>query len=169
MWDSRPRLSQMMTAEGGCPTREKMLDLFFRGSLGETVAALPGGFGSVHAIRLGIEPFAELGANSSSLSGSEVDSSCSRRAILGLAPVTVLQSPFSTVLPLADRVAERPEAVDLDLDDVARLEPDGGLAMPVGGTFVGFTPLLGRCMAQSSDGSRIRTPFHSCRRREIAS
>ena len=25
----------------------------------ETVAALPGGFGTVHAIRLGIEPFAE--------------------------------------------------------------------------------------------------------------
>src|SRR5512135_2943268 len=58
----------------------------------ETVAAFPGGFGSVHAITLGIEPFAELGANSSSLSGSEVDSSCSRRTILGLAPVTVLQS-----------------------------------------------------------------------------
>jgi hypothetical protein len=33
-----------------------------------------------------------LGANSASLSGSEVDSSCSRRAILGLAPVTMLQS-----------------------------------------------------------------------------
>ena len=32
MWDSRPRLSKMMTAEGGCPTREKMLNLFFRGS-----------------------------------------------------------------------------------------------------------------------------------------
>ena len=27
----------------------------------ETVAELPGGFGLVHAIRLGIEPFAELG------------------------------------------------------------------------------------------------------------
>src|ERR1700682_3318731 len=58
----------------------------------ETGAASPGGFGSVHAIRLGIEPFAELGANSASLSGSEVDSSCSRRTFLGLAPVTVLQS-----------------------------------------------------------------------------
>ena len=60
----------------------------------ETGAAFPGGFGSVHAIRLGIEPFAELGANSSSLSGSEVDPSCSRRTILGFAPVTVLQSLF---------------------------------------------------------------------------
>src|SRR5207237_2766118 len=27
-----------------------------------------------------------------------------------------------------DRVAQGPQAVDLDLDDVARLEPDGGLA-----------------------------------------
>ena len=58
----------------------------------ETGAALPGGIGLVHAIRLGIEPFAELGANSASWSGSEVDASCSRRAILGLASVTVLQS-----------------------------------------------------------------------------
>ena len=58
----------------------------------ETVASLLGGFGSVHAIRLEIEPFAELGDDSSSLSGSEVDSSCSRRTILGSAPVTVLQS-----------------------------------------------------------------------------
>ena len=58
----------------------------------ETVAALPGGFGSVHAIRLGIGPCAALGANAASGSGSEVDSSCFRRAILGLAPVTVLQS-----------------------------------------------------------------------------
>ena len=60
----------------------------------ETVAALPGNSGSVHAIRLGIKPFAKLGANSLSLSGSEGDSSCSRRTILGLAPVTVLQSRF---------------------------------------------------------------------------
>ena len=39
----------------------------------ETGAAPPGGIGSVHAFRLGIEPFAELGTNSSSLSGSGVD------------------------------------------------------------------------------------------------
>jgi hypothetical protein len=58
----------------------------------ETVAALPGNSGSAHAIRLGIKPFAKLGANSLSLSGSEGDSPCSRRTILGLAPVTVLQS-----------------------------------------------------------------------------
>jgi hypothetical protein len=57
-----------------------------------TGAALPGNSGSVHAIRLGIEPFAKLGANSLSLSGSEGDSPWSRRTTLGLAPVTVLQS-----------------------------------------------------------------------------
>jgi hypothetical protein len=65
----------------------------------ETGAALPGGIGSVYVIRLGIEPFAGLGANSSSLSGSEVDSSCSRRTILGLAPVAVLQSQQSGQYP----------------------------------------------------------------------
>jgi hypothetical protein len=70
----------------------------------ETVAAFPGGFGSVQASRLGIEPFAELGANSSSLSGSEVDSSCSRRMILGLAPVTVLQSHK---LPVSGHIMEQ--------------------------------------------------------------
>ena len=53
----------------------------------ETVATLPGSFGSVHAIRLGIEPFAELGANSASLSGSEVESSGSRRTIRGPAGI----------------------------------------------------------------------------------
>ena len=58
----------------------------------ETVAGLPGDFGVVHAIRLGIEPFAELGANSESLSGFRVDSPCSSRAILKSAPVTLLQS-----------------------------------------------------------------------------
>ena len=66
----------------------------------ETVAALPGGFGTVHAIRLGIEPFAELGANSESLRGSRVDSPCSCRAILKSAPVTLLQSQ---ILPRIDR------------------------------------------------------------------
>ena len=29
MWDSRPRLSGQMTAEGGCPTRKKLLNLLF--------------------------------------------------------------------------------------------------------------------------------------------
>ncbi len=37
----------------------------------DTVAALPGGLGTVHAIRLGIEPFAELGANPGSWTGPE--------------------------------------------------------------------------------------------------
>ncbi len=30
MWDSRPRLSGQMTADAGCPAREKVLDLLFR-------------------------------------------------------------------------------------------------------------------------------------------
>ncbi len=38
---------------------------------------LPGGWDLAHAIRLGIKPFAELGANSEALSGSHVDSPCS--------------------------------------------------------------------------------------------
>ncbi len=46
-----------------------------------------------HAIRLGIKPFAELGANSEALSGFQVDSPCSCRAIFESAPVAMLQSP----------------------------------------------------------------------------
>ncbi|MGA9923371.1 MAG: hypothetical protein WBQ29_08185, partial [Isosphaeraceae bacterium] len=42
--------------------------------------------------RLGIKPFAELGANSEALSGSQVDSPCSCRAIFESAPVAMLQS-----------------------------------------------------------------------------
>ena len=38
---------------------------------------LPGDWDLAHAIRLGIKPFAELGANSETLSGSQVDSPCS--------------------------------------------------------------------------------------------
>ena len=45
-----------------------------------------------HAIRLGIKPFAELGANSEALSKSQVDSPCSCRAIFESAPVAMLQS-----------------------------------------------------------------------------
>src|SRR5208282_3142120 len=45
-----------------------------------------------HAIRLGIKPFAELGANSEALGGSQVDSPCSCRAIFESAPVAMLQS-----------------------------------------------------------------------------
>ena len=58
----------------------------------ETMASLPGGWDLAHAIRLGIKPFAELGANSEALSGSQVDSPCSCRAIFESAPVTMLQS-----------------------------------------------------------------------------
>ena len=58
----------------------------------ETIASLPGGWDLAHAIRLGIKPFAELGANSEALSGSQVDSPCSCRAIFESAPVVMLQS-----------------------------------------------------------------------------
>ena len=58
----------------------------------ETIATLPGGWDLAHAIRLGIKPFAELGANSEPLSGSQVDSPCSCRAIFESAPVAMLQS-----------------------------------------------------------------------------
>jgi len=53
---------------------------------------LPGGWDLAHAIRLGIKPFAELGANSEALSGSQIDSPCSCRAIFESAPVAMLQS-----------------------------------------------------------------------------
>ena len=56
------------------------------------IATLPGGWDLAHAIRLGIKPFAELGANSEALSGSQVDSPCSCRAIFESAPVAMLQS-----------------------------------------------------------------------------
>ena len=52
----------------------------------ETIATLPGGWDLAHAIRLGIKPFAELGANSEALSGSQVDSPCSCRVIFESAP-----------------------------------------------------------------------------------
>ena len=58
----------------------------------ETIVTLPGGWDLAHAIRLGIKPFAELGANSEALSGSQVDSPCSCRAIFESAPVAMLQS-----------------------------------------------------------------------------
>ena len=59
---------------------------------GETIATLPGGWDLAHAIRLGIKPFAELGAHSEALRGSQVDSPCSCRAIFESAPVAMLQS-----------------------------------------------------------------------------
>ena len=61
----------------------------------ETIATLPGGWDLAHAISLGIKPFAELGANSEALSGSQVDSPRSCRAIFESAPVAMLQSLFS--------------------------------------------------------------------------
>ena len=65
----------------------------------ETIATLPGGWDLAHAIRLGIKPFAELGANSEALSGSQVDSPCSCRAIFESAPVAMRHSltPSATV------------------------------------------------------------------------
>ena len=52
----------------------------------ETMASLPGGWDLAHAIRLEIKSFAELGANSEALSGSQVDSPCSCRAIFEIGP-----------------------------------------------------------------------------------
>ena len=52
----------------------------------ETIATLPSGWDLAHAIRLGIKPFAELGANSETLSGSQVDSPCSCPAIFEISP-----------------------------------------------------------------------------------
>ena len=43
-------------------------------------------------IRLGIKPFAELGANSEALSGSQLHLPCSCKAIFESAPVAMLQS-----------------------------------------------------------------------------
>jgi hypothetical protein len=68
-------------------------------ALYESTVTLPGGWGLAHAIRLGIKPFAELGANSEALSGSQVDSPCSCRAIFESAPVAMLQSPFHPGFP----------------------------------------------------------------------
>ena len=61
-------------------------------SVCETIAMLPGGWDLAHPIRLGIKAFAELGANSEALSGSQIDSPCSCRAIFQSAPVAMLQS-----------------------------------------------------------------------------
>src|SRR5208283_3952001 len=60
----------------------------------------PGGWDLAHAIRLGIKPFAKLGANSEALSGSHVDSPCSCRAIFESAPVAMLQSQKTRVFSL---------------------------------------------------------------------
>ncbi len=54
-------------------------------------------------LRLGIKPFAELGANSEALSGSQVDSPCSCQAIFESAPVAMLQSRKRAGKPRVDR------------------------------------------------------------------
>ena len=88
-----------------------MLDLGLYGAtvvlfhiISETIATLPGGWDLAHAIRLGIKPFAELGANSEALSGSQVDSPCSCRAIFESAPVVMLQSLISVVYFMVRRL-----------------------------------------------------------------
>ena len=75
---------------------------------GETIATLPGGWDLAHAIRLGIKPFAELGANSEALSESQVDSPCSCRAIFESAPVAMLQSQIVAQLLFASS-SRRPD------------------------------------------------------------
>ncbi len=65
----------------------------------ETIATILGGWDLAHAIRLGIKPFAELGANSEALSGSQVDSPGSCRAIFESAPVAMLQSRKISQIP----------------------------------------------------------------------
>src|SRR3974377_2517129 len=62
----------------------------------ETIAMCRGDWVLAHAIRLGIKPFAELGANSEALSESQVDSPCSCRAIFESAPVAMLQSRITS-------------------------------------------------------------------------
>ncbi len=64
----------------------------------ETIATLPGGWDLAHAIRLRIKLFAELGANSEALSGFQVDSPSSSRAIFESAPEAMLQSLCSAII-----------------------------------------------------------------------
>jgi hypothetical protein len=77
----------------------------------ETIAMLPGGWELAHAIRLGIKPLAELGANSEALSGSQLDSPCSCRAIFESAPVAMLQSRISRLFP---HIRESPHSSSAD-------------------------------------------------------
>ena len=91
----------------------------------ETIAMLPGDWDLAHAIRLGIKPFAELGANSEALSGHQVDSPYSCRAIFKSAPVAMLQSrflfrycqyPHHSARFGLDELLERIVAIVLDVD-----------------------------------------------------
>jgi len=80
----------------------------------ETIARLPGGWDLAHAIKLGIKPFADLGANSEALSGSQVDSPCSCRAIFESAPVAMLQSQMFEVFQFLADWGYRLEVLDRD-------------------------------------------------------
>jgi len=100
----------------------------------ETIATLPGGWDLAHAIRLGIKPFAELGANSEALSGSQVDSPCSCRAIFELAPVAMLQSLtqaefFSPELDLSASLSLRTGEVKRDITNIDRLGSVNGASL----------------------------------------
>jgi len=96
----------------------------------ETIATLPGGWDLAHAIRLGIKPFAELGANSEALSGSHVDSPCSCRAIFESAPVAMLQSPISRGFRVPDstRTSLTKQNDSISTSRAHRVKPDSASA-----------------------------------------
>src|SRR3974377_1996237 len=80
----------------------------------ETIATLPGGWDLAHAIRLGIKPFAELGANSEALRDVKVYALCSLRGIFESAPVAMLQSRFFSFFPSG---ADRSRMATLEIHD----------------------------------------------------
>ena len=100
---------------------------------------LPGGWDLAHAIRLGIKPFAEWGANSEALSGSQVDSPCSCRAIFESAPVAMLQSRIFGVFhahcgdlyivfhPLESRKSQNLKGGVSDLPSRLRIQFEGAI------------------------------------------
>ncbi len=94
--ENRPGLSSALGKPLEIPVRRQAsvprIGFHFLMERKETIAKLPGDWDLAHAIRLGIKPFADLGANSEALSGSQVDSPCSCRAIFESAPVAILQS-----------------------------------------------------------------------------
>src|SRR3974377_979969 len=89
----------------------------------ETIATLPGGWDLAHAIRLGIKPFAELGAHSEALSGVQVDSPFSSRAIFEFGPGSdATVSVFSGFLATgrADRRLQHNPRCQAENDDQPR-------------------------------------------------
>ena len=60
MWDSRPRLSSVRTAEGGCPTGGKLLNLFFRGSLGAGTGRIGEAFVAARDAYVAVDPSAKM-------------------------------------------------------------------------------------------------------------